>query len=139
MEDFVVSKDLAEKLKEQKRYKAYYQANREQILERTKARQLANRPAHLAAKRKYYKKIRAEVINHYGGVCVCCGIAEIAFLALDHKDGGGAEHRREVGTTAMTHWVRKNGYPPIFQVLCHNCNMAKHIHGGCPHQEVTNG
>lgn len=28
------------------------------------------------------------------------------------------------------------GWPPGYQVLCHNCNVAKRILGTCPHQMV---
>lgn len=32
-------------------------------------------------------------------------------------------------------WQRKNNYPKGFQVLCHNCNLAKGFYGKCPHQK----
>jgi hypothetical protein len=30
-------------------------------------------------------------------------------------------------------WLKNSGYPPGFQVLCFNCNFAKHRKGQCPH------
>lgn len=33
-------------------------------------------------------------------------------------------------------WLRRNNYPNGFQVLCHNCNMAKGFYGKCPHQSI---
>jgi hypothetical protein len=61
------------------------------------------------------------------------------FLALDHINGGGNAHRREVtgsakGGPKFYYWLRDNNYPPGFQVLCHNCNQAKATYGRCPHQ-----
>jgi hypothetical protein len=63
------------------------------------------------------------------------------FLSLDHIDGGGNKHRKELfgdkGESGLSlyRWAKNNGYPPIFQVLCMNCNHAKHVLGVCPHQK----
>lgn len=83
------------------------------------------------------KKHKVEVFARYGGAfCVCCGEDTIAFLSLDHINGDGAKHRRDVKTHNMYAWLRNNDYPVGFQVLCHNCNHGKHINKGtCPHQE----
>ena len=99
-----------------------------------------------AAVIRHERKVR--VLQQYGGRCVCCGEIEPIFLALDHIDGGGNEHRRQIGnndgnrcgssSTQFYIWVEKNNYPDILQVLCHNCNMGKHLNGGvCPHQTQT--
>lgn len=82
------------------------------------------------------RRARLEAFLHYGGpVCVCCGETELSFLAFDHINGNGAAHRRSVGAGGrMINWMKRNGYPKIFQVLCHNCNCAKHYLGECPHQ-----
>ena len=33
-------------------------------------------------------------------------------------------------------WLRKNGFPPGFQVLCMNCQHGKRMcRGICPHQQ----
>lgn len=75
------------------------------------------------------------MIEHYGGACACCGEAEYAFLALDHENGGGSAHRKEVGSgSRMVDWIISHGFPEIFQVLCHNCNNAKSW-GRCPHEQ----
>jgi hypothetical protein len=101
--------------------------------------------------RKSLLKLKREVMNAYGGACTCCGETELVFLTIDHVDGNGAEHRREMaaergnGATeysqagARTYrWLRNNGFPEGFQVLCANCNCGKHWNGGvCPHQETT--
>ena len=92
----------------------------------------------LAAKLRT-KEARINALIHYGGGsphCACCGDSRFEFLCLDHINGGGNAHRLAVtgskrGSIAV--WVEKNGYPEGFQVLCHNCNMAKHIYGSCPY------
>jgi hypothetical protein len=108
-----------EKIKTEQKF--YYEVHRDEI--RTKARQKS-------------AELRAEVIQHYGGCCACCGETEIKFLAIDHLNGGGVAHRRKLGGggQAIYRWIRNNSYPEGFQVLCHNCNTAKGLYGICPHQ-----
>lgn len=80
-------------------------------------------------------QLRTEAINAYGGKCVCCGEIEFAFLAIDHINGGGNKHRKIVGASSQfIRWLKKNNYPTGFQILCHNCNLAKGFYGACPHQ-----
>jgi hypothetical protein len=90
--------------------------------------------------KSYHAELRIAVINHYGGKCVCCGENNIEFLAIDHIDGGGNKHRNELGGGGSRFylWARKNNYPEGYQVLCHNCNMAKGFYGECPHERMRN-
>ena len=81
-----------------------------------------------------HRLVRQIVIMAYGGKCACCGEDRYEFLAIDHKNGGGNAHRRSTGNHIMTNWLFKNGFPDGFQVLCHNCNMAKAFYGKCPHE-----
>lgn len=68
--------------------------------------------------------------------CICCKEKEFKFLAIDHVNNDGAKHRKEMGTkkSRMVDWLIKNNFPSGFQVLCHNCNMAKGFYGICPHK-----
>lgn len=77
---------------------------------------------------------RRAAIEFYGGKCACCGETQYEFLSIDHVDGGGAKHRKEVGTNIGL-WLKRNGYPVGFRVLCHNCNQAIGFYGFCPHAE----
>lgn len=85
---------------------------------------------------------RFEVIEAYGGKCACCGESNPEFLTIDHIDGTGAEHRRQMGKgktfagAEFYNWLRKQGYPKDnYQLLCMNCNFAKGHFGICPHQK----
>lgn len=81
---------------------------------------------------------RIEVIQHYGGCCACCGESRYEFLSIDHVGGTGASHRRDQPTAyKIIRWLRKNGYPPGFRVLCYNCNCAIGFYGYCPHENRT--
>lgn len=79
--------------------------------------------------------LRYEVLNHYSKgtpCCVCCGEDQYEFLSLDHIEGGGNQHRQEV--PHVYRWLKRNEFPIGYQVLCHNCNLAKGFYGECPHQ-----
>jgi hypothetical protein len=80
-------------------------------------------------------KTRAAVIKHYGGKCECCGVTDMEFLALDHINGGGNQHRKAYGITSMARWLKANKYPETYRVLCHSCNQAK-AQGYCPHEKL---
>lgn len=88
-------------------------------------------------------RARAAVLAAYGDRCACCGESESLFLALDHVANDGKAHRRELAgnakRSAPNHRVYQDvirrGFPADFQLLCHNCNMAKAIAGVCPHQQ----
>jgi hypothetical protein len=88
----------------------------------------------------YQKKHRDQtkdgVFIAYGGYkCACCGETEPMFLSIDHIANNGAEERRRVQNKDFYRYLRNNGYPTGYQVLCMNCNHGKHRNGGtCPHQ-----
>lgn len=93
-----------------------------------------------SAYKQRYAGIRAQdkiqVFEHYGNKCACCGEDESCFLAIDHIDGGGNEHRKNIGKagSGFYKWLINNNFPEGFQILCHNCNMGKHLNNGiCPH------
>ncbi len=90
-----------------------------------------------AKRQAHHQAVKDEVFGHYGGyACACCGETERAFLTIDHVRNDGAKHRREQGRKAYSicRWLRLNGFPDGFQVLCMNCNWAKRL-GQCPHEK----
>ena len=102
-----------------------------------------------AVERKYYRdheekflgyrrSRRTLVLQHYGGKCTCCGEGHYEFLAMDHINGGGNKHRKQVGSSVTFYrWLIKQNFPVEYQVLCHNCNMAKGFYGECPHLSLV--
>lgn len=86
----------------------------------------------------YRTKIRIEVLNYYGSKCTCCNDSTIEFLSLDHKSGGGREHRKSIKSPWIYRWVKQNNFPDYLQILCYNCNMGKGQSKECPHnQSIT--
>ena len=104
----------------------------------------AHRQRSLVKDRRKYRKLRAQVLEAYGGKCQCpsCDVTTPEFLQIDHVNDDGGEHRRQLfgsNKRGCSHrfytWLRKNGFPKEgFQLLCANCNFAKGHYGKCPHQ-----
>jgi hypothetical protein len=69
--------------------------------------------------------------------CSLCGYDP--FLVLDHKDGGGSAHRKEIQQrgNSMVGWIIANDFPDLFRVLCWNCNQALGFYGYCPHHATV--
>lgn len=89
------------------------------------------------------RRLKLKVMRHYSGsdspFCACCLEHRIEFLSLDHINGGGVAHRRELGVKQIYAWVLRKKFPEGFRVLCHNCNMAFGLFGICPHQTEREG
>ena len=115
-------------------YNREYSKKNPSVSKRYKAKNKEN----LSKKRKINEQQkRLEVVNHYGGKCACCGESRIEFLALDHINNDGNVMRKTVHPPSgygLYIWIIKNNYPDFFQVLCHNCNIAKFHYGKCPHE-----
>lgn len=88
--------------------------------------------------KRHQKDLKKTIFEAYGGIrCVKCGRADLDALTLDHIENNGKEDRKKIfggdgkyQSTSMYRYLRNNGFPPGFQVLCSGCNLAKHISGG---------
>lgn len=89
----------------------------------------------------YRETLKLDVFNHYKSrnyiSCACCDEDHLEFLTIDHINGGGRKHRKQISKDLSGWqfylWLKRNNYPSGFQILCMNCNFAK-SHGGCPHE-----
>ena len=89
-------------------------------------------------------KLKIEVMTHYCGGslhCMCprCKETIPILLTIDHINGNGNTHRSKIGwgSETMYRWLKNNGYPKGYQVLCFTCNTGKYLNGGvCPHLTV---
>jgi hypothetical protein len=99
---------------------------------------------HREKKISYYKNYRVnlrwQILCHYSNSappsCACCGENIKEFLCIDHIAGGGTQHRLKVGKN-MYQWIKRNNYPPMFRVLCYNCNASLGSYGYCPHHSLN--
>lgn len=93
--------------------------------------------------KKVFDKLRLLALEALGkSKCACCGEAELVFLCIDHRNGGGTKHRKVVKPgQRLYYWLRAQikelGIRAVrkeFRVLCYNCNAAHWILGYCPHR-----
>lgn len=101
----------------------YYHRNPEHIKELL-ATHKTQRRIYMA---KRYQELKRKVLGHYSNnayKCIRCGFGDFRALEIDHIDGGGSKHRREIRGN-LYYWLIKNKFPIGFQVLCSNCQSIK--------------
>jgi hypothetical protein len=115
--------------------KDWTQRNLKSVYESNRRWQKDNHESVSKQKHNRLKELRNIIIDHYGRKCQCCGESHNEFLSIDHINGGGNKHRKEVGKggTRFYKWVIDARFPLWLQLLCHNCNQAKGYCGYCPH------
>ena len=98
---------------------------------------------------KYFEKRDLLLRGYSNGTpkCMCCGVKGNEFLAIDHINGkremDSEPELKKIGYSSKFHtsvfynWLIKHNFPKGFQVLCHNCNVAKGNSKDniCPHQK----
>ena len=77
-----------------------------------------------ACRKRCRRKLKQEVLEHYGTICPC-GFSDQRALSIDHINGKGTKHRRQIGASRFYIWLRKNNFPDGYQVLCMNCQFIK--------------
>jgi len=96
--------------------------------------------------RDQLRKKRLQIIDLLGGQCECCGESEYEFLAIDHRNGDGNKHRKELtgrnrsmnGTRFCNIVLKELKFgTDRYRILCHNCNSAIGFYGSCPHKQAT--
>lgn len=100
--------------------------------------------------RKFDRELRELVLRHYsrGPIrCRCCGESHPDLLSIDHINGGGKNHRKSISVESSRYskgcggihfyrWLRDQGFPSGYRVLCFNCNCGANANGGvCPHKD----
>ena len=111
----------------------YYWAHREEQRVRNRRYFETNRQELNAKGRSYREANRRQVLDHYSPgtspCCACCGA--IRYLTIDHVNGDGGQHRRELfgaygGLGSQFYaWLIAENFPPGYQVLCQPCNSSK--------------
>lgn len=87
------------------------------------------------------KRRKRQMIEAYGGCCICCGEDTSEFLTIDHKTKEARKADRHKGGSnisgmALYSKLRRAGWPKNdYQLLCMNCNFARGKFGECPHQK----
>lgn len=118
---------------------AYYRLNRDVI-------NAKRRPAHVGPRqfsglssieyhrRRYAMQIRPDrfalrirvlqvVSRRKVPACVKCGLTDVRILTINHKKGGGCQHRRQIGPDSVWRGLVAGTLPrKDYDVRCHNCN-----------------
>jgi len=83
-------------------------------------------------------RLKYDIFCHYSGGephCAICQTAFLEFLSLDHINGGGNAHRKDVVGSDLYGWIKRNDFPAGFRVLCHNCNQSMGAFGYSPAED----
>ena len=104
--------------------------------------------------------LRMDIFPHYSKIhsnsdvscCRCCGEnSNMEFLAIDHILGKKVMdsipelielgYSSKMKKTVLLNWIKNNNYlsnlqTEYFQILCHNCNVAKGVYDVCPHETM---
>ena len=115
---------------------AWRRSHKDHVNEQRRSRFKANPEVEIARQRQAYRALRDRLFAGYGNACACCGERERDFLELDHVNGGGKKHYASHKSPASLYReVIMAGSPPIYRLLCANCNRGRQRKGGvCPHQ-----
>lgn len=90
-------------------------------------------------RKRTHLRRKVEVLHAYGNRCYCCDLNQLEFLTIDHINGGGVKHRKQI--TSLYGWLKKNNYPDGFRAACINCNTGRSRNnrklkgGSCPHKD----
>jgi hypothetical protein len=81
--------------------------------------------------RKRYQEERQTLNDIMGGECICCGENDPIYFNIDHVKNDGYQERYpcgvRIGKITLTKYKEN---PKKYQLLCANCNWAKHVNGG---------
>ena len=113
-----------------RRKKKYYDEHSEAIIKYVGKWQRDNREEVNKKNREFAYKCRVEALTHYGNgklACIRCSESDIRCLSIDHINGGGNQHRRELGGKGikLSQILRRQGFPEGYQTLCMNCQWKK--------------
>jgi hypothetical protein len=122
-----------EKLNAQSR--EYYHAHLEEMRDYGRKYMANYRKTHPSyaniSPKKSRQKTKIEVLTHYGNgklECIQCGENRLPCLTIDHINGNGNKHRKELPESVRRDFYRYLkiwGFPPEYQTLCMNCQFIK--------------
>lgn len=123
------NKDKIKKTKQQ-----YYLDHKQECIDRAYRNIVNNRERVRMYSRTSKVRIKRQVFTHYckspNIQCRYCGEDDIDILTIDHINGGGNRQQRDMGWTkrggySFYFWLKRNGFPDGYQVLCMGCQYRK--------------
>ena len=116
--------------------RAYREKHRDEIYSKLRERYQHNKGEINKRAKMQRQLVRIEVLSHYADgspKCAVCNECDDVVLCIDHIAGSGNQHRKLLGGLfghRFYVWLKTNGYPEGFQVLCYNCNQRKKHYKG---------
>jgi len=104
---------------ENHRKKATEATNRYRLKHPEKAKQIM--------KNTYWNRKKRAMDLIGGPTCVSCGCNEIAFLEINHIEGGGCKDVKENGNRIVTRLLTGDVDSNGFNVLCRACNAVDYL------------
>ena len=113
-----------------------FRAKHKLALSRNQKKRLEPDGVNGQAKAKVFAHYSKVVSNSDIPICACCGYSDIRFLSVDHIDGRKnlSVKEKKLNSHYLWKYLIKTGLPSGYQILCHNCNIAKGQEKYCPHQ-----
>ncbi len=115
-----------------KAYNREYHRNHKAHLCR-KARERYRELGGYMTRKAYRQKLKAEIINLYGGVCCACGFSDLAGLSIDHANGDGYRERESLEGYKFYEHLRKEWRAgrkrADLRVLCMTCQFMAREYG----------
>lgn len=122
--------------KARERTRRWRKENPEKIKNYRKRNEIKIRKSDKKWKKENPKKVREsqkrrrdrkkkDVFNHYGNKCIRCGNKDVRVLEINHKNGGGTQHKKSLNKSLYVNII-KNNYPPEYNILCANCNWIEY-------------
>ena len=83
-----------------------------------------------ARDRKRSREGRRKILDFLGRRCVCCGETDEIYLEVDHVFNDGNKERKKRSHKWEVVYKKLQAEPGRYQILCCNCNKAKHYNDG---------
>ena len=80
--------------------------------------------------RKRRRQSRIKILDFLGRRCVCCGETDEIYLEVDHVFNDGNKERKKRSHKWEVVYKKLQAEPGRYQILCCNCNKAKHYNNG---------
>ena len=108
----------------------YAKTHRKKINETQRRWYTRNKKKAYAHSRRYILKLREDIYEKYGKVCVRCGFSDRRALQIDHVRGNGRAHRATFKNDYSYYRFVRDDETGMFQMLCANCNSIKRVENG---------